>query len=265
MTNLTSAHTLEPGEVQMNVNGQLNLNTTIVRQGVESISAVKSDFESVPEGETVSEETLREAIDLAVAYQLFRPTLVPEAALRVGLSDAPLEGLDAGIRYNGRSPKGDLKLQYWNSEDGVFAGSIQTGVGYQFSPAPSAIEYVTMTEWKRLDFDVMAPLGLRHEEIFRAWVAPRFIYSRVWTSPKLSEFARKRAPEEAKQARRDLFSNESLYYGGLNFGGMIGYKHVFLAAELNVMRVVFRPKILDERRDLSGYTITPAIGLVGRF
>jgi len=265
-TNLTSARTLDQGEFEANVNGQVNLNSSPLRTGIAAGESIENEIENTPEDENVSEETARRAIDFAVASALFRPKPAAEGVFRAGLLDKPLGGLDAGLRYNGSTVKGDLKFQYWSSEDDAFAASIQPAFGYHSSTAPSAIEYITFTEWSRYDYDILAPFGFAYDEIARVWLAPRFMYSRIKASPKIDEFLKKRLPEEVENRRQDLFGDgENIFYAGLNVGGMVGYKYAYFALEASVSRVFFNPEILGETRNLSGFAIMPSAALVVQF
>lgn len=265
-TNLTSARTLDQGEFEANINGQINLNSSPLSTGIAAGQSVEEEIENTPEGETVSEETFRRAVDFALASALFRPKPAAEGVFRAGILDKPLGGLDAGIRYNGSTVKGDLKFQYWSSEDDKFAASIQPAFGYQSSTASSTVEYITLTEWSRYDYDLLAPVGYAFKEIGRVWLAPRFMYSRISTSPKIDDFLRERLPEEIENQRKDLFGGgEDIYYAGLNVGGMIGYKYAYVALEASVSRVFFYPEVLGETRDLSGFSIMPAAALVVQF
>lgn len=269
-TNLTSARTLDQGEFEANVNAQVNLNSSPIQTGIETGADVESEIRTTSEDETISEETFQSAVDFALASALFRPKPAAEGVFRAGLFDRPLEGLDAGIRYNGSTVKGDVKLQYWQSDDDRFAASIQPAFGYQSSTAPSKIEYVTLTEWSRYDYDLLAPFGMAFRDLARIWVAPRFTYSRISTSPKIQDFLRERLPADVRNdienRREALFGGgEDLLYAGLNVGGMVGYKFAYVALEASVSRVFFHPEILGEQRDLSGFTIMPSAALVFQF
>jgi len=269
-TNMTSARTLEPGEVEANLNAQANVNSTPVRTGIRAGERFQSEVRNTPEDETISEETFREGLDFAVASALFRPRGSAEAGARVGLSDAPLEGIDAGLRYNGSTIKADAKLQYWSSEKGRFAASVQPAFGFQSSVASSTVESITLTDWSRFDYDLLAPVGASFGEVLRLWFAPRFLYSRISTSPKFGDRLRERLPEnlrgEIERRRRALFGGgEDIYYVGFNVGGSVGYKHVYLAAEVSASRMIFRPDLLGQQRDLSGFSFMPAAGLIVQF
>ncbi len=255
MTNMAPAETLEPGHVQVSGGGQINVNQQFIDAA-----------QTLPEeslGAGTSEAEIRELGDALLGAGLFFPSPTFEGMGRVGLSDKPMHGLEAGFRYNGSTLKGDLKLQWLEWGEGMGAGSVQLGVGHQFSPGPSALD--KLGSWSRTDLDLMVPFGMKFGDVARIWGAPRVVWSRISADPKVDTLVSSDAPDRFRRAFEDLFRSQHLWYAGFNAGTMIGYKSVFLALEVNVMHVFFRPEILGQTRDLSGFTFVPAGGLVLRF
>jgi hypothetical protein len=255
MTNLAPAHTLDQGHVQATGGGQVNAN----QQFVDATRQVGT--EALEAGTT--EEDVRQLAETLLGAGLFAPSPTFEGMARVGLVDKPLHGLEAGVRYNGSTLKGDLKLQWLEAWNGRAAGSVQLGVGHQFSAGPSALN--KLGSWSRTDLDLMAPFGLKVGKALRAWAAPRVIWSSVSADPKTDQLFGDDAPDRFREAIDRLFRDESLWYAGMNVGVMVGYQSVFLALEASVMHVFFKTDILGEERDLSGLTVVPAGGLVLRF
>lgn len=265
LTNLTSARALDPGEHQVTFGGQVNLNSAILSESVAAYKEVRRKVENTPDDRQVAEETFRQLLDAAVAGALFRPSPNPEIGYRLGITDVPGEGFDLGVRYNGQSLKGDVKWQFWESDNGVGAGSLQVGYGHKLSIGLASATRVALTEWSRSDIDVMVPFGATFDNDVRIYAGPRLIWSHISIQPDFDNEIGRRAPKAYKQKAGQLFNDEQILYAGGNLGGMFGYKNAYLAVEVNVMHVAFQPEVLGEPRDLSGVTVTPSIGTVYRF
>lgn len=261
LSHATGAHTLEQGEVRGGVTGQIDINTNLVSTTLENARNIDDRLEE-GNNDPLTEEEFRDVLDAAVAWALFRPGFTPEANLRVGI----VENLDAGIRYNGTTAKADVKYQIAEWDGAQQAFSVDVGVGRQFSPAPSLVEDVTLTEWSRTDLDVIALYGYEFEPYGRVWIGPRFMQSWIGVEPKLSDELRERIPQEFENLDpHQFFRDENITYVGGTTGVMAGYEHVYAMVELTVMYSRFTPRIIDQERDLSGVTIAPNVGLVFEF
>lgn len=261
MTHATGAHTLDQGEVRGGVTTQVDANTNIVSTTLDNARNVEDRIQDNNSGE-LTEEEFRDLLDAAVAFALFRPGYTPEANVRVGILDT----LDLGVRYNGVTLKGDLKYEIAEWDDKRQAFSVDVGVGRQFSPAPSIVEIVALTEWSRTDLDVIALYGFEFEPYGRFWIGPRLMQSWVDVQPKLDDELRQRIPQEYEDLDPgQFFRDENITYYGGTTGIMAGYKHVYAMVELTVLYSRFTPRIIDEERNLSGMTFAPNFGLVFEF
>ncbi len=261
MTHSTGAHTLDQGEVRGGISSQVDINTNLVGTTLDNARNVEDRIESGNNGE-LSEEEFRDLLDASVAFALFRPGYTPEANLRVGVVDQ----LDVGVRYNGTTLKGDVKYEIAEWDDARQAVSVDVGVGHQFSPAPSIIEFVALSEWSRTDLDIIALYGLEFEPFGRFWIGPRVMQSWVSVQPKLDDELRARIPDEYENLDPgQFFRDENITYVGGTTGVMAGYKHVYAMIEFTVMYSRFTPLILDEERNLSGVAVAPNFGLVVEF
>ncbi|MGM0558223.1 MAG: hypothetical protein ACQEVA_17695 [Myxococcota bacterium] len=262
MTHATGAHTLDQGEVRGGVTTQVDANTNIVSTTLSNARNLEDRIQDSNNTDPLTEEEFRDVLDAAVAFALFRPGYTPEANLRVGIIDT----LDLGVRYNGVTLKGDLKYEIAEWDDERQAVSVDVGVGRQFSPAPSIVEIVALTEWSRTDLDVIALYGFEFEPYGRFWIGPRFMQSWIDVQPKLDDELRERIPQEYEDLDPgQFFQDENITYYGGTTGIMAGYKHVYAMVELTVMYSRFTPTIIDEQRNLSGVTFAPNFGVVFEF
>ncbi|MBA2661975.1 MAG: hypothetical protein H0U74_06740 [Bradymonadaceae bacterium] len=262
LTNMSQARVLEAGDAQATMGYQLDLHS----QSFSSLIEVgKAAYEHIDEGEgEITEETFRRGLDTILLYKLFPLGGSPEVIGRVGIYDDLLHGVDVGIRYNGTVIKGDVRVQLWESADRALALTAQLGYGHHRSVAPGAVEWLTLTKWNRKDFDLGLSMGWELPDIFKAYVVPRLVISRISTEPKLSSKILDRLPEGLLDFA-EFFPATNMYYMGANTGFMVGYKYVFVNFDLSLFRINFEPLVLGSRRDYGGWGVSPTLGLTGHW
>ncbi|TXD36211.1 hypothetical protein FRC98_13895 [Lujinxingia vulgaris] len=264
LSNLAPAHTLAPGEVQITGVAQADLYTGVFDGTIDAGRAVV-DAAQRDDG-PISEEELRTLLDAVLLWQLFLPGVTPELALRVGVSDRPLAGLDVGLRYNGNVVKPDVRLQLWESASGNLALTAHAAYGYHRSVATSAVEWAVMTEFKRHDFEAGLSAGWEYQDIFKLYLSPRYLYSDLSATPNLPDWLKERIPEEYQDYNPSRFFEDSeMHYVGLNWGAMLGYRWVFVHLDMTMMRVLFRPTVLESSRNYDNWVFAPSAGLSVRF
>ena len=262
LTNMTQTRVLEPGQVQGSIGFQTDIHTKTI-SGFADAAKIAADQVTDGSGE-ISEETFRRALDAALLYKFFPISSSPEVIGRFGVWDGLLEGVDVGIRYNGSVIKGDVRVGLYESPDRAWVVTAQLGYGRQGSVASSSIEWLTLTEMSRNDFDFAVSAGWEYPEIFKAYVAPRVLISTISSKPKLSQSVRDRLPESLKGLDpHQFFPSTSMVYYGANTGFLVGYKYVFLNIDLSVFRIDFQPVVINDVRDYGGWVIAPTIGVTG--
>lgn len=260
MTTLTDARAYEPKEVQVATTMQVNVHTNVVGKAVTGLQSANEQFDNGDE--PISEESYRNWLDLVLAAALFRPATSPELMARIGVTDKVLEGIDVGLRTNFNLYKGDIKLQLWEDERQMQALSVMLGYAYHKSLVNSALQYVTLTDFGRMDFDLQMLWGLNYKDIIKVTVAPHMILSRISAEQKIPQAIYDRLPEEiTRYDPNQLFQNEWLGYYGANTVLMLGYKYVFLTVDTGFFWMNFKPTIINEKRDFSGAAISLAGGL----
>lgn len=262
LTNLTTAKALEPGHVQVTGGGYGTVTTNVIGRTFDAGKEAYDQIENTPEDEEITVETFRTYINAALAWLLFQPGFTFEGMLRVGITDAVAEGIDAGIRYDGNVIKPDVKLQIWESTDEAWAFATSLGYGYHSSIVSSVVEWVTLTDIGRHDVDLQTILSYHHGEWLRAYAAPRVMFSAITTSDKLPSFLAERVPQEIQdQSPSQYIDGANAWYVGGSIGTQLGYKYVFLALEMGLHRLIFSPTVLDDETNFGGWVFTPAGGL----
>lgn len=259
MTYSTFPRPLEPGDVAGSLAGQLTLNSTVIDKAINTLRI--AEYHST-NAEELTEAEYRELFDTLVAFALFRPAITPEVAMRVGVWD----GIDVGIRYNMSVFKGDAKVRLWESEDTKSVVSVTAGVGYAGSLGPKGLEYITWQKFSRLDAEISLMYGHEPSDYIRVYAGPRVIQTWLTVEPLISEELEEALPEEFEDYRPDQFyRNENILYVGGTVGAMLGYQWIWLHLEATIMYTHFNPVIVDKKRNLSGITLAPAVGLSVEF
>lgn len=258
MSMLNTGKTLSPGHVQATAAYSVPVHTNLVDAVTDGAKQLDQDLLAV---DTISEEQFRDLLDTALNGGLFFTLGAPELMVRTGITDALLEGLDAGLRYNGSQVKLDAKLQVWESASGNSALACSAAYGHQLSGIPGILKNLTLTEFKRHDADFAIPISYEPGNVFRAYLAPRLLLSFVTANPKLSAELTDRLPDSLKDyLPSDYFGDETMLYVGGTGGIMVGYRRLFLNLELTAMKLIFEPTILKQKRDYGGYAIAPSFG-----
>lgn len=258
LTNSSPAKTYEAGKGQVAFTFEVDVHsqafTGIYSAGRAAAAAITEEDDT----QVASVEALRTILDAVLLWQLFPFSSGPEIMGRIGLYDGILEGIDFGFRYNGTVAKGDLRLQLWESPDSTQALSAQVSYGRHGSLFSSLLETVDLAEWSRHDFDFLLSFGAERGDWFRGYIAPRYLHSRVDTTILFGETIRARLPQEVRDLEpAEYFRPGGIHYMGANLGTMLGYRWIFLAVELTVMRVIFRPTVLGSTRNYDGWVVAP--------
>ena len=268
MTQMTTARALEPLHPQVAINASVPIHTVAASKLIDAGSSLADRLEQDGQmgTETITEEELRQLLDAAVAAKLFLPSITPEFVVRIGVTDAVLEGIDVGLRYNGNVIKADVKLQLWESADGSQQVAFDVGYGHHTGLVSSAVEWVTLTEFSRKDIDLALMWSMELGDLGRILLSPRVMLGHVSVDTKIPSYIEDNLPEELKNYDPgQFFRDEWLVYAGANAAAFMGYKHVFLVVEAGLYRLFFEPQILDQKRDYNSWAFSPALGLMVTF
>lgn len=209
----------------------------------------------------VPEGTARLAMVAAAALIAGPPSLVQELTVRYGATD----WLDVGFRYSGpafrlESHAQVLKTSTWKVAAGLGVARHAFGGGLL-----DLLETLDLASFKRTDVDVVFIAGV-DSDVGAFYFGPKFVWSKFSSDGILvkgDELAITDANgDPLAQVQFDLGS--SFLYGGV-VGGRIGWKYVWLSAELSVYGSRYRPNILGVEVDLGGLIIYPTVGIAGRF
>ena len=258
---LQSARTLRQGEVQLTVAASVPVATVVVGELIDSAELAYDRLKSAEDASRpVTESELRQSLEAATALVLFSPSLFWEVVGRVGIVDR----FDAGLRISHSLVKAEAKFQFLRIKDSVDA-SVFVGYAYHFGVGPSMAEsfysifdYVQLGDYSRHDLDVGVLFGREWGRWLSLYGGPRYMVSFVAIDPDISKISTEAGLPETQ-------ISSQIHHAGAVGGLMIGYKYVYLQAELTLLWAVFEPKILGERMDLGGMVISPTLGITARF
>lgn len=286
-TNLSSmrtAETLEKGQFEAHTAmgvyvpaGQIG---KLIAQAGDKASSLKN-AEDARIAPTPAEQ--RQALATALALLVYPPGTDTEFGLRYGL----FENLDLGFRYSSSAYHLDARWRFFHIPDGLnlalvaavekfrFGGLI-VGVYEKIQKAFDLFKWISfavpevcaatngceLEDPSRWDFELQLVASWNWKEILLPYLNLRY-RPVTYSIPSVL-------------ALGDYFINQQQLKGWSHFiGGTagigVGYKYAWLMVELNMAHVIANTKIATdtdgtkEPVDLGGFTVYPAVGIMGRF
>lgn len=262
-TQMTRPRALKPLHPEVTVNLQGGVTASVLEDAEALSDSLVNDAQS---GEPLTEEEVRQLLDSSLRLILFQPSIAPEAIIRLGVADAPLGGIDVGVRYNGALVKGDIKWQLLGDDESLQALALFLGYAHHISVASSLIEYGSLSEFSRSDVDVGLSYGFEFGDFGGIYIGPRFLYSWTDVTPKLDEEIVEQFPPEYRDLEpSQYFEDEEIMFVGATGALYLGYSAVYLVIEASVFKTIFEPIVLGEKTDLGGVYLSPSIGLMTSF
>lgn len=261
LSTMDTARTMNPGQWRVNLaTGVYVPAGAVIRLAANGVDLGRTLISENRDPTTAELDKLFEA-GLALAVLPIAP--VQELQIRTGIVD----NLDAGFRLATTGARLDVKYRFFQSADSRHHLSIGLGGSKYFFSGPvfDALAFVKVEDFSR--YDVEVPLLYTYEagDIFRFYGGAKFI--RSWFSMS-SKLVRAQSVAESNGSPTFFRSEEQMTFAGATFGIMLGYKHVFVSAELTSGLVIAEPAIYSfvtkqpEKRNLGGATFFPALGLV---
>jgi len=207
----------------------------------------------------VTDQDKQDLISAGVALLLNPPSIDWEGGVRAGV----FPNLDIGARYSVNAVRGDLKYRFFEKVDGDQRTDVAAGLAvskYLFSsPIFDALEFVHLGEFSRWDIEV--PVYASHEwgEYVRVYAAAKYLYSRT----ELDENLVATSAQATFLSGIDFQLSDTLHthFIGATAGIQIGYRWVFLVAEVTGGYALGSVRVLGEDRSLSGVILLPALGV----
>lgn len=259
----TSLSTFQPAHVAPKGHAQAEAGIDVsvpVGTIVRVVDVGKSLAKTAKGGTNLTEAQQRQLFEAGVNLALNPPA----SNMHAGVAFTPIERLELGLRFMSGAWRAGVRWQFLRqAEDGA---DFTLGLGlqrfkYEY-PIDKVLDVVELEDFTRWTLDVPMLVG-RHGDFYRVWAGPRLLASRFSTALRLDlSRAGGPMPTLAQATGRTLFA-------GAVGGAAIGYKHLFVAFELTVVRLFGSADLevagLSTNVDLGGWIIYPGLGLLGEF
>lgn len=218
--------------------------------------------------------TPQEAGDIyeaAVALALMPPSVLQEFMVRTGV----LEDMDVGLRVATTALRLDAKYRFFESVDGSTSRHASVGFGVSkylfkgpvFDTLDFLKDYVKFNDFSRWDFEVPVLYTYEKGEWFTFYAGAKYILSLFSFDQNLFELQRRVSQDASLPPMTEHRRTNMHFFGGVAGAGL-GYKYVFVFAELNAGYTYARPSLYSfvdgetRERNLGGATLYPSLGLV---
>lgn len=273
LSTMQTARPLAPGQVQ--VTGGVGVFIpvgNIVRAVDTGIEQGEEARDAIDEGRpySLSEEAQQRLFTAGVALMVAPPGANPELMVRVGVVDR----VDVGVRYSGISLRADAKVLMFHGGDadggrmepGQRSYDVALGLGaarhFFSSPVLDVLEVVKMGDFSRYDVEVPLYVSADFGDILKLYAAPKYVFSRTRMDQRLVDASREGSPVTGFDAALPATVNS--HFWGSTVGLALGFRYVYLFAELTGGYVSCNPTLFGVERELGGVTLFPAFGLAVR-
>ncbi len=255
LSSMTPAEVARPQHVQAEMGMDVSVPTN-------ALNDLVSAGESLADSQApLGTEDQRRLLRAGAALALNPPSVNAHVGVGVGIGHgAEVQGrlVSGGWRLGGR-------YQFLNAKDHGIDLSAGLGIGRtSWTIGTDTLEPILeFDDYTRWQVDVPILLGASGSW-YRWWGGPRILVGSYSAGMTLSQSS------EGTRYGVDL-TGKSAYFGG-QLGGALGYKHIFFAAELTVVRFSTDAKLRthgaeagDFTTSVSGAVVYPALGLMGDF
>ena len=257
-----TARTLDPGHFSADaaVGAGVPVGTIAQVAGVGTQQAGKLlDAVSTQTPYAVTDQDKQDLVSAAVALVVNPPSVGWEGGVRAGV----LENLDLGLRYSVSALRGDVKYRFFQDAQPESRLDVAAGLAvsrYLFSsPAFEVLEFVKLDDFSRWDVEVPVYVSRQWGDWLHAYGAAKYIYSRT----ELDENLVATAEQATYLSGIDFQLSDTVHthFIGATAGLKVGYRWVFLVAELTGGYALGSVRVLGAERSLAGVVLYPSLGL----
>ena len=248
LSTMQPADTLRAGGWHIGGGAAVSIPVTRIVDALDQAGTIGNKYRMDATYQPTAEEQ-RQVFDAAVGLALSAPGVTYDVMIRYGIIDR----LDAGVRWTTTGLHLDLKFQFLRN--GGWDGSISAGYAWHFFEGFlfDVLDYLHVADYSRHDLEVPVILGRRLGKWGYVWGGPKYVmarYSLVAGIPNVTQ---------------PFASSGFIHYIGGFAGFGVGYRWVYVFAELTVMDMIASPEILGKPVDIGGAIVVPALGIMARF
>ncbi len=239
----------------------------IVRDGRELAENLQSKATACPDGRPScwNAADVEPVVDAAFRFALVAP-LSSHTELSARYGFAP--GFDGGIHWGPDSKGLDLGWQAFGPRDASaegWAGTMLVGVGTRdLGTFGDVIESVLHGEAGLTDMQLAFVAGRQWREIAHTYVGARYTLTR-WKVQVIPDLPIVYDGGDTQERLLGTDSSGFVQTTGGVLGAALGYRHVFLGAELNLLYTAGKADVLFKERDLGAFGVMPAVYLYGQY
>lgn len=248
------------------------VNTTaadLVRDGRDLARQLESKKVTCPDAATDPEcwnlADVRPVVTAAYRFAVVAP-LSTNTQLGVRWGFAP--GLDVGLRYGPGNKGLDLGYQLFGPREAAqagWAGSAFAGYGTRdLGTLGDVIESVFQGEASLTDYQLAFVAGRQYGEAAHLYLGGRYLLTR-WKVQVIPDIPILFDGGEQQRALLGTDPSGNVHQVGAVLGGAVGYKHLWVGAELNLVQSFGSARILFEEQTFSGLGVMPAVYLYGQY
>jgi len=258
------------GDFRVGVGTAYQVNTQaadIVKDGRDAAETLRARTTACPGGTgdcwTVAD--VEPVVDAAFRFALVAP-LSTSTMISGRYGFAP--GFDGGLRWGSGGYGADLAWQPFGPRDAStpgLAGTLIVGYGKRsMGTLGDVIKDVFRGEAGLTDWSAAFVLGRQWKEFAHTYAAARYTLT-SWTLTVIPDLPIIYDAAEVQQRLLGTDGSGSIHTTGGALGGALGYKHVFVGAELNFLWTAGNARLLGRDRDLGSFGLMPALYLYGQF
>jgi hypothetical protein len=208
---------------------------------------------------------VKPVVDAAYRFALVAPLA---STMQVQAHYGIVDRLEAGGRLGSGNKGLDLGWQFFGPTDRTqpgWAGTLSAGWGTRdMGTLGDVVESVLQGEAKLTDWQATMIFGRQFGEFGHFFVGPRYIMSR-WKLVVLPDLPIIYGAAEQQKAMLGTDASGTIHHVGATIGGAVGYRHVYLGAELNLLQSIGGARILFDQRSFSSFGVMPAVYLTGQY
>lgn len=210
-------------------------------------------------------DDVRPVADAGFRFALVAPLSVnTQIAGRYGFAS----GFDLGVRFGPGTKGADVGWQAFGPRDAAsdgWAGSFLAGWGKRdLGTLGDVIEGVLKGKAGLTDYSLTFVAGRQWREIAHLYGGGRYILTR-WELQVLPDIPIVFPGDEVQKKLLGTDASGSVHHAGAVVGGAIGYRRVFVGAELNLLRTFGEAEVLFERKRFDGFGVMPAVYVYGQY
>jgi hypothetical protein len=268
LSTLQPAEPMRPGHVQVNVAQNVNVPASRIVSAVDVAQEQARRYAS-DTGYRPTPEDQRRIVAATTGLALSSPGVNPDLMLRVGVID----DLDVGLRWSGINAHADAKYRFLGGspraagdassrfrdeigpdKEGGFQGAVSLGISRSLYSGLvfDALNFLDIGGYSRWNVELPVIFGTALGDFGHVWFGPKYVFSAYSVDASLRNVG-----------AIDGTSGTAHHLGGFG-GAALGYKVIFVFAELTVMKMFAEPSIFGRPTDLGGIIVVPSGGLMLR-